>query len=649
MGAAATSPPADDESSSDSDRSNSRSSCSSRVNDRRERSNDDRPTNSYRSASSSLVSSASHDHPRPTGAAQPCCCCEVQQGKKETVHRHILQGKTHTLQRQVQRKKEKVHHDAKAAQSGDVSRQMHEASSVAATPHVPSQAAGWPADLGFPPRAVADDDDDCRSIRSDFSVRTAVVAQCSQQPQDAAGVKLALRDFVKSLVRGREFTLQPIGGFPPRLLPCRLEKDMSALLVGQLGNSQRLTLADVAQLHRGMEAVMLDLDFPLDSNMAVFELLSGHCITFHLLHTQLADEFVLFLRILCAIQRQKRQQMQPLASLGSELNGVLASGVGIASTQSSVPIIPAVRSANDDAQSECSVQTGMCQRALNSTPVASVQDPKQVKQMFKMFTETMRRGRDFYVVGEGSSLQDVECKLTKGHDEFRMMWEFQDRIIPLTEIVHVHQAADARKLRLEFPVDERCATMELQSGECITFKFGHVEACDRFRLCMRILIDKKSQRFVSSGIGDHPASVRRVVSASSAMPSSRLKSKDGSSIGAAKAEVEAFVKQMLSGCNLNVVGPAGLVSVRCTMDVNLKAINFLAHDGSGREVKLKDVKAIHCGSEATKLGFKGAAIENLCATVELASGDCVTFKFPDATSLERFAGCMRIFAIAQRQ
>ena len=34
-----------------------------------------------------------------------------------------------------------------------------------------------------------------------------------------------------------------------------------------------------------------------------------------------------------------------------------------------------------------------------------------------------------------------------------------------------------------------------EDGECITFKFGHEEACDRFILCMRILIDQHRDCF----------------------------------------------------------------------------------------------------------------------------------------------------------
>ena len=48
---------------------------------------------------------------------------------------------------------------------------------------------------------------------------------------------------------------------------------------------------------------------------------------------------------------------------------------------------------------------------------------------------------------------------------------------------------------LSCEVDQRCAVMELEDGECITFKFGHEEACERFILCMRILIDQNRQCF----------------------------------------------------------------------------------------------------------------------------------------------------------
>jgi len=115
------------------------------------------------------------------------------------------------------------------------------------------------------------------------------------------------------------------------------------------------------------------------------------------------------------------------------------------------------------------------------------------------------------------------------------------------------------------------------------------------------------------------------------------------------AMVKDFVQQMVLGCALDVAGPKGLQQVRCSMNTDLSAIHITASDGSKRAVLLSQVKIVHRGSEAAKLGLSGVAIDSLCATVELSSGDCVTFRFPDIEQRNRFAFCIQTFADAHRK
>merc|ERR1712216_235373 len=113
-------------------------------------------------------------------------------------------------------------------------------------------------------------------------------------------------------------------------------------------------------------------------------------------------------------------------------------------------------------------------------PMSSIvaEDPREAKRMFKMFTETMKRGKEFYVLRADGQMQDVECSLSQGRDEFRIRWDFETRTVLLRDMLNVLTFQQASELKLGYPLDERCATLELQSGECMIFKFGHVEACD---------------------------------------------------------------------------------------------------------------------------------------------------------------------------
>eukprot|EP00927_Polykrikos_kofoidii_P020056 TRINITY_DN19453_c0_g1_i1.p1 TRINITY_DN19453_c0_g1~~TRINITY_DN19453_c0_g1_i1.p1 ORF type:complete len:741 (-),score=124.87 TRINITY_DN19453_c0_g1_i1:115-2337(-) len=499
------------------------------------------------------------------------------------------------------------------------------------------------ADVGaakdMSPTVDNEDDDGARSMRSGFSVSTAIVARhgagcggpsggdsAAARPQDAMAIKAALKDFVHSMVKGRELHVPSASG--PRPVTCMLTQQVDALLIVDSGSRRRVLLREVMHVHHGLEAMPFGLDFKLGPEIVVLELGDGDFVALHVGHSRAADDLVMYLRLLSTIQRlQKRSQ-----------------GDGTATTD------------NEDAQSECSIQTGIFQKHLTSTPVSSTsKDPREAKRMFKMFTETMRRGRDFYVVKPDGTLQDVDCSLSKGHDEFRMRCDGQVRSIPLQDVTNVLTHQEASKLGLGFVVDERCSTVELKEGECITFNFGHAEACERFILCMRILAEKMRSRILTRGI-DGPVSCPTRGCGSTVSDATKPSSVDAEANAVTcvrtedpKVTVELFVRQMVIGCQLGVVGPGGLAQVRCSMDTDLRELKLTAENGSCRGVPLARVRGLHVGIEAAKLDLVGVALDVLCATVELKSGDCITFRFPSIELRDRFVLSMRIFVTAHQQ
>jgi len=488
-----------------------------------------------------------------------------------------------------------------------------------------------------------------RSARSDFSVGTAIVVQHNKgQSDDAASLKAALKVFVRGMIQGRELHLQPRSG-EVRPMLCRMSPEVDAILIGD-PKPQRVAFQDISHVHHGLEAVPLDLQFELNASMMVLELSSGNCVSFNLGHPIAAEEFVLYMRLLTAYQRQQKQRLPQSRN----------------------------HSDNDDARSECSVQTAVVRQQLTATPLSSAAaaDPREAKRMFKMFTETMKRGKEFYVVKVDGRLHDVECSLSQSHDEFRMRWDFECRVIPLCDILNVLTSAQASSLNLGFALDEHCATVELRSGECITFKFGHTEACERFLFCMRILVDQKRKRFVSAGLGGPaagqansgagsdilgPASARssggggepgRRGGDGGGAPASSRSSHRSSPTSARedpRAVVETFVREMVAGCRFNVIGSGASQEVECSMDTDLKSLKIVAVDGSRREVEVVAVKAVHVGSEAKKIGLEGVAIDDLCATLELISDDFLTIRFSEAAQRDRFVFCLRTFASARRK
>jgi hypothetical protein len=449
-------------------------------------------------------------------------------------------------------------------------------------------------------------------------------------------VKKDLKEFVKSMVSGRDLHMLTSKNGDLRSLGCCLTPEVDALLIADR-IPQRILLKDMMHVHQGLEALPLELEYKLDANVVVLELSSGNCVSFHLGHPKAAEDMVLYMRLLLAMQRQKSRKQ----------------GANKKPTQGDDD--------DDDAKSECSVQTAKVQQTLNTCKMASVTtDPHEAKIMFRMFKETMKRGKEFYILKADGEMQDVECALSKGHDVLRMRWEFQTREIPIRDMLGVLTSEQVAALSLGFRSDDLCATIELATGECITFKFGHVEACERFVFCMRMLVDQKRERFVASDLARSGSAPDAGAFRSSPSPVSSAREKrrpSRTSTGAPKkaggtldpqVEVESFVRQMVTGCPLNVIGSAGPTQIVCSMDPELRAIKLRAVDGSEREVEVAQVKAVYVGSEAQKLGFQGPAADALCATLELNSDDCLTFQFPDLQERDRFALCIRIFANAHQ-
>ncbi|CAJ1428611.1 unnamed protein product [Effrenium voratum] len=419
------------------------------------------------------------------------------------------------------------------------------------------------------------------SARSDFSVRTAVVAE-QAGAMDAAKLKASLKVFVQSMVRGKE--LRQGADLKPRM--CKLSKAVDALVLAD--PDQEVPLGEILYIHRGLEALPLQLGIDLDNCWVVLELSSGAALSFHLGDASQAEDFTLFMRLLSSMRRQKskkeapRQQAEPEDDARSEASGV--SGV--------------------------SVQSAVMKKTMSTTE--TTEDPKQVKKMYKMFVETMYRGRDFYILQADGRLLDVDCALTRDKETFRMRWEgAEERRILLSAVLQLRSAKEAKALKLGLGgLDRCCATMELEGGECITFKFGHEEACDRFILCMRILVDQKRQCFNFGAAASSPSKAKTAAKAKGKVRATNT----------TQVLIESFVRQMLKGCELNVASAGGKQKVTCFLD-----------------------PAVHVGEAAAALKL-GIPMDHLSAVLEMKSGDCLTLCFPKSEERDRFAICVRIFA-----
>merc|ERR1719499_1000092 len=115
--------------------------------------------------------------------------------------------------------------------------------------------------------------------------------------------------------------------------------------------------------------------------------------------------------------------------------------------------------------------------------------PAEVKKMVKEFVRQMVKGREMGVLRADGALKPVLCGLTRSLDVFRIKSGADTRKVKLSEVVRVVHGAPEDLADLETPLDDLCSTLELESSECISFKFAERKAAELFTLCMQLFID----------------------------------------------------------------------------------------------------------------------------------------------------------------
>jgi len=110
-------------------------------------------------------------------------------------------------------------------------------------------------------------------------------------------------------------------------------------------------------------------------------------------------------------------------------------------------------------------------------------------------------------------------------------------------------------------------------------------------------------------------------------------------------EMKAFVKSMVRGQQMGVVSPDGQMRMcTCSLDKRLK--NFVIElKGSTRKIPLSKVNEVYQGKEPEDIA---TPLDDLCSTLTLDSGECLTFHFPDIPAREHFAMCLQILVDGQQ-
>merc|ERR1711959_225295 len=101
--------------------------------------------------------------------------------------------------------------------------------------------------------------------------------------------------------------------------------------------------------------------------------------------------------------------------------------------------------------------------------------------------------------------------------------------------------------------------------------------------------------------------------------------------------IKDFVKEMVKGKKMNVMATSGsLRSCHCSLSRKLDVFKIKA--GSQlRKINLSDIDAIHAGTEPQDID---TPLDDLCATLALTSGECISFRLPDIAARDTFVMCM---------
>lgn len=111
-------------------------------------------------------------------------------------------------------------------------------------------------------------------------------------------------------------------------------------------------------------------------------------------------------------------------------------------------------------------------------------------------------------------------------------------------------------------------------------------------------------------------------------------------------EMKKFVKGMVRGQQMGVVSPNGqLRTCTCRLDKRLKFFE-IEIKGSTRSIALATLSEVYQGKEPEDIA---TPLDDLCSTLVLDSGECISFQFNTVPLREHFAMCLQILVDGQQQ
>lgn len=110
--------------------------------------------------------------------------------------------------------------------------------------------------------------------------------------------------------------------------------------------------------------------------------------------------------------------------------------------------------------------------------------------------------------------------------------------------------------------------------------------------------------------------------------------------------VKDFVTDMVRGKKFEVVLKSGQSKTcACSLSRALDTLKIKV-GGEERRIALVQVRELHAGAEVSHVD---TPLDELCATLVLASDEAITFRFPDTEERDTFVMCLLMFIQRQQQ
>lgn len=122
---------------------------------------------------------------------------------------------------------------------------------------------------------------------------------------------------------------------------------------------------------------------------------------------------------------------------------------------------------------------------------ARQREAERIQQEMKRFVREMVRGRQMGVVSPDGQMRTCNCSLDRRLRNLVLELRGSARRIPLTNVREVYQGKEPEDI--ETPLDDLCATLAMEEGDCITFHFADIPARENFAMCLQLLVDGQQQ------------------------------------------------------------------------------------------------------------------------------------------------------------